>query len=115
MPPVFIQRITQQIQAIATKLRRSVLLFGNTQVDDDLLINLIREDIRERFTHTAAIEITAADGVLTLTGPVLASEHAALVAHVQRFRGVRAVNDHLRPQRQRGDLPDVQHSEVNDT
>lgn len=104
----FFQRLRHTIQQTATKLRRSVLLYGNQQVDDDVLVSLIREEIRERFTHTAAIGITAQAGVLTLTGPVMADEHAALVAYLRRFRGVQAVNDYLRTQRQRGDLPDIQ-------
>jgi osmotically-inducible protein OsmY len=102
------QQLRHLLQQTATKLKRSVLLFGQRQVDDELLVSLIQEDIRGRFTHTAAITITAQDGVLTLTGPVMADEHAALVAHLRGFRGVQAVNDYLRTQRQRGDLPDLQ-------
>lgn len=77
------------------------------QKKDALLVSLLEEEIRTRVTHPAAIQMTALDGVVTLSGPILSSEHGPLVALVRGFRGVRAVNDRLQPQRQRGDLPDV--------
>ena len=75
--------------------------------NDAELVSLLQEEISYGFTQPTAIVIHARDGVVSLSGSVLASEHARLLAHVRAFRGVRAVEDRLRPQRQRGDLPDV--------
>lgn len=86
------------------------------QTQDARLVSLLEEDLRDRFTHTAALTLTAENGVVTLSGPVLATEHAPLVAYVRSFRGVRGVHDQLRPQRQRGDLPDVHSgSDIDDS
>lgn len=90
-----------------------VLSFGEDDVltpqqkKDALLVSLLEEDLRSQFTHPAAIRVSAHDGVVTLSGPVMADEHERLLAHVRRFRGVRGVEDALKPQQQRGDLPDV--------
>lgn len=49
-------------------------------------------------SQLSPIEVTAKDGVVTLSGPVAAARRATIVKVVRGLPGVRSVNDNLNPQ-----------------
>src|SRR5262249_17172101 len=59
-------------------------------------------------SHPHSIVVTAADGRVTLGGPILAREVDGLLALVRRVRGVDAVENRLEVHQQAGTVPGLQ-------
>lgn len=64
-------------------------------VPDEILIERVRAKLGRFVSHPRAIDVTADEGRVLLTGAVLASEHAKLLQCVAAVRGVTAVADGL--------------------
>lgn len=71
---------------------------------DDVVVDRVRARLGRVVTHPHAIGVTAQAGLVTLTGPILASEVEPLVAAVRRVRGVREVEHRLDVHRTPGDI-----------
>lgn len=65
------------------------------RVSADRLVQRVRATIGHVASHPRSIRVSAAGGRVTLSGRVLAAEHADLVAAARNVRGVRAVHDAL--------------------
>jgi BON domain-containing protein len=63
--------------------------------DDRKLRERVRAELGRAVSHPGAIEVTAQDGLVILSGPVLASELDQLLATVRSVRGVKDVENHL--------------------
>jgi len=63
--------------------------------NDDVLIARVRSNLGRVVAHPRAIRVTADKGLVTVSGPVLASEAPALLACVQGTRGVQSVVNRL--------------------
>jgi hypothetical protein len=63
--------------------------------DDRRLTEQVRAMLGRVCSHPRAIEVAAADGIVTLRGPVLTSEMDDVLAAVWSVRGVLAVNNGL--------------------
>jgi hypothetical protein len=59
------------------------------------LIERVRSTVRRVLSHPGAIEVTAMNGVVTLSGPVLKSEAAKLIPSVETIQGVAQIVDRL--------------------
>lgn len=77
-------------------------------VDDDILVARVRAELGRVVSHPSAIAVTASDGRVTLTGPVLASEADALRKRARSVRGVRDVADQLTVHDRPDDVPALQ-------
>jgi len=77
-------------------------------VDDEVLRERIRSRIGRVVSHPHAIEVEAEGGCVTLKGPVLESEKAALVSTVKGIRGVDGVIDRLEVHEEPGRVPGLQ-------
>ncbi len=77
-------------------------------VDDVVLVERVRSRIGRVVSHPGAIWVTAEQGRVTLSGPVLAREVDDLITTVERVRGVRGVKNRLQVYRQAGDIPGLQ-------
>jgi hypothetical protein len=64
-------------------------------VDDDVLAERVRAALGRAVSRSGAVDVVAADGLVVLSGHVLASELPALLAAVHRVRGVRGVESAL--------------------
>jgi uncharacterized membrane protein len=64
-------------------------------VSDDVLVQRVRSRMGRAVSHPHAVEVSAADGRVTLHGPVLAGEAEPLLAAVERVPGVTSVDDRL--------------------
>ena len=69
--------------------------FSSEQPDDSVLVDRVRSKIGRIVSHPSAIEVTAQNGNVTLSGPVLADEVPHLLSCVSWTRGVQDVNNNL--------------------
>jgi len=76
----------------ATELRSRL---RKEQVDDDVLHERVRAAIGRAVSRAGAIEVSVANGCVTLSGPVLLEEVGELVATAEGVRGVREVINQL--------------------
>lgn len=72
------------------------LPFRHEPVEDRVLEDRVRSKMGRFVSHAHAIEVLADDGEVTLSGEILESEAAGLLAAVRSVRGVRKVDDQLR-------------------
>jgi hypothetical protein len=61
--------------------------------DDAVLVARVRARLGRLVAHPHAVNVTADDGNVRVSGPILKSEHTPLVAGVRLVRGVRSVDD----------------------
>lgn len=69
--------------------------FHHEPVQDDVLVERIRAELGRHVTHTSSIVVTADNGHVTLSGPVLANEVQELVRLVRWTPGVKSVDNNL--------------------
>jgi uncharacterized membrane protein len=77
-------------------------------VDDEVLVERVRAALGRVVSHPGAIQVSARDGRVVLTGLVLSDEHRRLVRTVRSVRGVRAIEDGLEAHKQAGRIPSLQ-------
>ncbi len=77
-------------------------------VSDDVLAERVRAQLGRWVSHPRAIDVQARDGRVTVSGPILALEAAALLVAVRATRGVREVEDRLERHERAGDVPALQ-------
>ena len=77
-------------------------------VDDVVLIERVRAQLGRVVSHPHAIDVKAADGRVTLGGPVLHAEVNQLLRAVERVDGVRDVVNALEEHKEPGNVPALQ-------
>jgi BON domain-containing protein len=77
-------------------------------VDDATLDARVRSKLGRVSTHPGAIGVQVLNGIATLTGPVLADEHRAVLRTVERVSGVREVIDQFSVHSEPGSIPGLQ-------
>jgi hypothetical protein len=65
------------------------------ELDDDLLLELVRSELGRSCSYPGAIDISCDRGVVRLEGPVLKSELNRVLRSVARIPGVEEIRDHL--------------------
>lgn len=83
---------------------------GAEPVTDEVLIARVRSAIGRVVSHPHAIKVTAHEGHVILSGPVLARELNGLLATVKGVRGVHRVDNWLNVYEQAENLPPRQES-----
>jgi hypothetical protein len=79
-----------------------------TPVDDSVLEARVRSKLGRVSTHPGAIGVSSVDGIVTLTGPVLAHEHGTICRAVERVNGVVDVIDQTTEHEHAGTVPGLQ-------
>lgn len=69
--------------------------FTEGQVDDGVLAERVRSKLGRVVSHPRALDVTATQGRVTLSGPILRDEVDPLLAALRRVRGVREVENRL--------------------
>jgi hypothetical protein len=69
--------------------------FSADTADDDVLVERVRSKMGRYVSHPAAIEVSAENGTICLSGPILADEVDDLFCAVRSVRGVRDIEDQL--------------------
>lgn len=95
-----------RLQGVLAQWRR--LAGQRTPPDDDILQARVRARLGRLVSHPHAVTVEAADGCITLGGPILALERAALLADVARVDGVREVRDQLELHEHANGIPSLQ-------
>lgn len=78
------------------------------EADDRVIEERVRAELGRVVSHPSAIVASAAQGLVTLSGPVLAREVDDLLARVRRVRGVRDVENRLEPHESAANVPGLQ-------
>lgn len=69
--------------------------FNHDQVSDEILVERARAELGHFVTHAHAIQITCTGGVLSISGPVLATEMDSCLRCIQSISGVKQVINNL--------------------
>jgi uncharacterized membrane protein len=93
------------VQGLAAEIRGR---FEREDVDDDVLVARVRAAMGRATSHPSSIAVTAADGTVTLSGPILAREVDDLLSSVRSVRGVQDVVDQLEVHERADDVPALQ-------
>lgn len=80
-------------RAAATRQLRSPS--SSAVCDDDVLVERVRAKMGRYVSHPAAVEVSSAEGRVTLRGPILAYEHAGLVKALRGVSGVKELVDEM--------------------
>lgn len=83
-------------------------LFSREVVSDEVLVDRVRSKMGRAVSHPHAIQVTATEGRVTLSGAILESEVDDLLKCVAAVPGVAAVENHLGAHQRAGDIPDLQ-------
>ena len=83
-------------------------LFRHEIVPDDLLVQRVRSAMGRAVSHPHAIEVSAAEGVVTLRGDILAGDVRSLLSRVSQVQGVAAIEDQLDVHTQSEPVPSLQ-------
>lgn len=94
-------------RAVGVAAQTRALVRGG-EVPDRVLAERVRSRIGRIVSNPGSIEVSARDGIVRLTGPVLAREEDDLVSCVSSVRGVRSVDSRLELHKQAGDVPGLQ-------
>jgi uncharacterized membrane protein len=97
--------LRNRAQGFAAEIRGR---FEREDVDDDVLVARVRAEMGRAVSHPSSITATAADGYVTLSGPILAREVDDLLSCVRSVRGVRDVVDQLEVHEHADDVPGLQ-------
>lgn len=81
---------------------------SSEQPDDSVLVERVRSKIGRLVSHPAAIQVTAQEGNVTLSGPVLTSEVPHLLSCVSWVPGVKDVTNNLELHEEAGNHPALQ-------
>src|SRR5690349_4378267 len=93
----------QGLQAMSRRL-----LQRGAAADDETLVGRVRAVLGRYVSHPHAIEVSAAGGQATLSGPILAAEAPALLGAVKRVTGVRGVENRLAVHQEPGNVSSLQ-------
>jgi hypothetical protein len=83
-------------------------MFGKPTADDRVLGARVRSELGRASSHPRAIDVDAVNGVIVLSGDVLASEVSSIVSAVMSVRGVCRVHDNMTAHERTDNVPALQ-------
>ena len=83
-------------------------LFESNEVTDDVLEARVRSKLGRFVSHPHAVTVTAAAGLVSLSGPILADEIQPLLDAVANIAGVINIDNKLQVHESAGDVPALQ-------
>lgn len=94
-------------RGVAAKTR-SLVQKEEAGVPDEVLAERVRSRIGRAVSHPGSVEVAARDGVVTVSGPVLAEEADELLTAIRDTPGVYDVEDLLEVHDEPDDVPGLQ-------
>jgi hypothetical protein len=82
--------------------------FTSDEIDDAVIIDRVRSRLGRIVSHPGAIEVTAANRNVTLSGPILEDEVDRLLTCVKQTHGVNEVTNNLEVHKEAGNHPALQ-------
>jgi hypothetical protein len=86
--------LRQRASGLAHEARARV---SHEEASDDVIAERLRAKLGRLTAHARALEVTVKAGYATISGPVLAEEHARVLRGLRLVRGVKGVEDRLEP------------------
>jgi gas vesicle protein len=84
--------VTNRTRGLISEIKSRI---SSEQPDDSVLVDRVRSKLGRVVSHPAAIHVTAQNGTVTLSGPVLVDEVPHLLSCVKWTAGVQDVNNNL--------------------
>lgn len=84
--------LSHRVRGLGARIRSR---FASGDAPDEVLAERVRAALGRVVSHAGAIDVSVANGRVTLHGAVLTAEHAALISAVRSVRGVGEVRDEL--------------------
>ena len=82
--------------------------FDHNEVSDDILIERVRAELGRHVSNFHSLQIACLDGVVTITGPILASEIQDCLWHARMVPGVKHVVNKMQSHASSENLPELQ-------
>jgi uncharacterized membrane protein len=82
--------------------------FKDDEPTDDVIVARVRSELGRVCSHPRAIIVTAADGAVIISGPVLEREVDNILAATRAVRGVQSVDNRLEVHATPGNVPSLQ-------
>ncbi len=82
--------------------------FTEGEVDDEVLVQRVRSRLGRVVSHPRAVDVTADQGRVTLSGPILTRDEEHLLTDVRRVRGVKEVENRLERHESADGIPALQ-------
>lgn len=92
----------------ASAIMQSMLTLTRADVTDEVLVRRVRSKLGRFVSHPHAVDVSAQDGRIRLSGPILAHEVNVLLDCVRRVPGVTEVDSQLEAHKEAGDVPALQ-------
>ncbi|MGZ3770219.1 MAG: BON domain-containing protein [Bdellovibrio sp.] len=110
------RKSTRRVSQIAQNLRNRLMgaikdIQSHKQIveaDDETLVLRIRSSLGRKVSHAKAIKVSAQNGIVTLSGPILKNEVRQLMSCVENVPGVKTVKDELSKYDKSGDISSLQ-------
>jgi uncharacterized membrane protein len=83
-------------------------LFKTREVSDDVLEARVRSRLGRIVSHPSAVEVKVVNGLIILSGPILADEVHPLLESVTGIHGVKNIENRLEVHEHAGDIPALQ-------
>jgi len=83
-------------------------IFRTVQVPDDVLVDRVRSKLGRYPVHIGAVEVHANNGIVTLTGPILADELPRVLRATRFVRGVKDIDNQLTAYSEPDSVPALQ-------
>ncbi len=83
-------------------------LFRSDDASDQVIEARVRSKMGHAISHPGAVQVNVVDGNVTLEGDVIESEEPALLACVEKVRGVKSVENRLNRQSSAGNFRNLQ-------
>lgn len=100
------QDLRNRAQGVVAETRDRLTPSG--PVSNEVLRERVRAAIGHAITHAGAVQVSAHDGVVTLSGPMLADEVDDLLRAASSVDGVKKVENHLDVHQQPDGIPSLQ-------
>jgi BON domain len=82
--------------------------FSDIDVFDDILVERVRSQMGRAVSHPHAIQVTAKNGEVRLSGEILAEEADDLIRRISTLKGIKNVKNQLTSHDQPGDISSLQ-------
>ncbi|MEX0890991.1 MAG: BON domain-containing protein [Gemmatimonadota bacterium] len=99
------EQMSDRVHGVAHESRARM---REERVPDEVLVERVRAAMGRAVSNPGAIEVSAHDGTVTLSGPSLGHEARELIRTVEHVRGVRDVVNRLESHDQPGNVPGLQ-------
>ena len=83
-------------------------IFQHEEVPDGVLVDRVRAKLGRYPVHVGEIEVTASNGIVTLSGPITAEALPKVLRATKFVRGVKEVNNQLEVRSEGGSVADLQ-------